>query len=193
MNKLNQSKKIALTGIISALAVAVMLIAFFPYLTYAVPAAAGILTVVLVVEIDVKWAFLSYGVTALISALFCEKEASIVYIAFFGFYPIVKYLIEKLQKRKLETVLKFVLFNLCLVLVVILTTAFLGIDVAEFMGTKDGFKFGALNLGYLAKYMGAVLVVLSNVMFFVYDYALDRVISLYYHKYHNKIRKLINR
>lgn len=179
MNNIKQSKKIALCGIISALSIAIMISAYFPYLTYAIPAMAGVLTVVLVVELGVKWAFLSFGITAVLSALMCEKEAAVVYILFFGYYPIIKYLLEKSRKPAFEYILKFLIFNVAAVAVFYICSFVLGIGLEEFTGGIE--------------YMIYVLLIAANVMFIVFDYALNRLISLYYHKYHPKISKIIKR
>ena len=76
--------KIAVGGIISALALAVMYVSYFPYLTYAVPAIAGTILIVIVIEIDFKWAMLVYAVIAVLSMFLMEPEAKILFTFFFG-------------------------------------------------------------------------------------------------------------
>ncbi len=65
---IRNSSKTALGGIIAALSVTTMfLTAVFTTLSYALPAAAGILLVVVVIDVDKKWAFGVYAATALLA------------------------------------------------------------------------------------------------------------------------------
>ena len=113
---MKKSGKVALGGIIAAFAILIMLIAWFPSLTYAVPAIAGALLIIIVIEINAKWAFLVYLVVAFLALLICEKEASILFVGFFGYYPIIKAKLETLKNRVFEWVLKFLLFNSAVIL-----------------------------------------------------------------------------
>lgn len=174
---LNKTKKVAFCGIISALSLVVLLGSYFPYLTYAIPAVAGAFIIIVVAQIGVKWAFLTYIVTSLISLIIAEKEAMLVYICFFGFYPILKYLFEKLNKPVTEYILKFAVLNVALVLIYKLSIFVLGISAEEF---TSGLKYAI-----------PVLLVTANVAFLVYDIALNRVISLYYKKFHKRFQKLL--
>ena len=54
--------KIALCGVLSALSVAIMLFSYFPSMTYAVPAIAGLVFILLVV--DGLWRDLGSGASA---------------------------------------------------------------------------------------------------------------------------------
>ena len=56
---MKNTNKITLCALLSALAVVLMLTAYFPYLTYAVPAFAGLCIMAVLIEIGPKWAFLS--------------------------------------------------------------------------------------------------------------------------------------
>ena len=107
MSSLKRTGKVALCGVIAALATVVMLLSYFPYLTYAVPAVAGLLFVILAIEAGKKWAFASYLAACVLVFLMAEQEAKLMFIAFFGYYPILKGLIESLRKKALEYVLNF--------------------------------------------------------------------------------------
>ena len=52
---MKNSKKITFSAIMAALATVIMLVSYFPYLTYAVPAIAGLCIMVVVIEINKKW------------------------------------------------------------------------------------------------------------------------------------------
>ena len=102
---LKRTGKVALCGVMAALSTVIMLLSYFPYLTYAVPAVAGLLFVILSIEVGPKWSFMSYAATAVLVFLLAEQEAKIMFIAFFGYYPIVKGLVESLRKPALEYIL----------------------------------------------------------------------------------------
>ena len=104
---MKKTSKITFSAIMSAFAVVIMLISYFPYLTYAVPAVAGLAIMIVVIEINCKWAILSYISAAVLSFLFAESESKLLFIGFFGFYSIVKCIIEKINKPVIEWVIKF--------------------------------------------------------------------------------------
>ena len=81
---------IALCGVVSALICSVMAAAYFPFLTYAVPAVAGALIIIPLVEAGRGYALGTYIVTSLLVMLFAENEAKLMYICLFGYYPVLK-------------------------------------------------------------------------------------------------------
>ena len=171
---MKKSGKVALGGIIAAFAILVMLIAYFPSLTYAVPAIAGAILIIIVIEINAKWAFLVYLVIGFLALLICEKEASVLFVSFFGYYPIIKAKLEGLKNRVFEWVLKFIIFNIAVILAyfIIINLFLIPLDV-----------------GFLKKYGVPVLLVLGNVVFLLYDIGLTRVITLYLATWHKRINK----
>ena len=82
-----------------------MLLSYFPYLTYAIPAVAGLFIMAVVIELDVKWAFLSYTSSAVLVFLFAEMESKLMYVFFLGYYPIVKALLERMRKPLIEWII----------------------------------------------------------------------------------------
>ena len=93
MNKsfYKNSTKTAIGGIIAALSIVLMLLtSAIPTLTYAIPAIAGLLLVIIVIEVNKKWAFGVYFVVGVLSMLLvADKEAAVMYVMFFGYYPII--------------------------------------------------------------------------------------------------------
>lgn len=62
-----------------------------PIGTYALPAIAGVLLIVAVIEIGAKWAWMIYAAVAVLSLLFAaDKEAALLFVLFFGYYPVLK-------------------------------------------------------------------------------------------------------
>ena len=94
---MKQSSKTALGGILAALSLVLMfLFAIFPSATIAAPAVASILLIFAVLEMGKGWAFGIYVAVSLLAMLVVPtKEAAVLYVVFFGYYPILKALIEK--------------------------------------------------------------------------------------------------
>ncbi len=166
--KRQKSYSIAEGGIIAALAVVLMLFTFFPFATYALPALAGLLMVVIVIDFNLKWAFSVYVVVSVLSLLMTpDREAAIMFIAFFGYYPILKSVFEKLSSRILEWILKFSVFNVAVVGAYYVIINFLGMP--DIMG----------EINELGKYGLWIFLGLANVTFLVYDIAITKLITLY--------------
>lgn len=170
---MKNTKKITLSSLMIALASLFMLTSYFPYLTVSIPAFAGLFIMVLVIEIDKKWAVLSYIASAVIVFFLAEPEAKLLYIAFFGYYPIVKSLLEGLKSIVLEYVLKFAIFNTAVILTYTVFAGIVGVSVGDMN------EFG--------KYTAPVLLIVANFVFIVYDIALTRVIEFYNYKIHDKV------
>ncbi len=173
------AQKVTLSAVMAALATVIMLISYFPYLTYAVPAFAGMFIMLVVIELDCKWAVLSYLSSAVLTFLFAEMESKLMFIGFFGFYPIVKCIIEKINKPIIEWIIKVIVFNACV------------ITVYKLVAKLVVFSFE--DMGLFAKYSELILLILANIVFVFYDVAVSRVASLYIEKLHFRISKLFKR
>ncbi len=140
----------------------------FPFSTYALPALAGLLMVSVAVETRPRWAFTLYVAVSILSFLMTpDKEAMLMFVMFFGHYPITKLLLEKLKWKPLVFVLKFFCFNFCVVLgyLIILYIFRIPDILTEF--------------GDFGKYSVLVLLGLGNLLFVVYDFALTQITRTY--------------
>lgn len=171
--------KITVSAIFSALAVVIMLISYFPYLTYAVPAVAGLCIMAVLIETDYKWALFSYIVSSVLVFMFGEPESKLMYVFLFGYYPIVKALIEKINKPIFEWILKISVLNVALFFVYGLFSKIFGISMDDF---GDFQKYGTL-----------ILLLLSNAVFVVYDIAVSRISNVYIYKFHPKLKKVFKK
>lgn len=163
------SKVIALSGLIVALSVTCMFFTgLFPFATFALPALAGILLMTLSVEFGLKIALTAFAGVALLSLLIApDKEAALLFTAFFGYYPLIKGRIEALKKRPVEWIVKFTVFNGSIILLyVILLYLFPMPELAE--------EFASYS-----SWMIAGLLALGNVTFLIYDIACTRVVTTY--------------
>ncbi|MBQ0083403.1 MAG: hypothetical protein KBS52_01375 [Clostridiales bacterium] len=168
--------KITFCGMMCALGVAIMLLAYFPYFTYAVPAIAGLLVLIVYIEIGLKWSAAVYIITSVLAFLFCESEAKLMYVFLLGFYPIIKIYIEKIKNRAVSYVLKFLTFNVCLFIVYLIFGKLFGtvFDINDSLG-----KFEIIGL-----------ILLGNFVFFLYDIVLVRAAAFYLDRLHGTITKI---
>jgi hypothetical protein len=171
--------KITACGVISALAVVLMLATNIPVMLYTVPAVTGILFMIPAIEFNSKWAFLCFGVTAVLSFILpTEREAFVMFVGLLGYYPILKMLIERLPSRPIGFLLKFIAFNLALAGCFFVIVKVLGLPVFQ----ND--RFG------LWVTVGLVFT-LGNVAFWVYDFTLTRLIGMYFIKFRRTVRKAL--
>lgn len=93
----------------SALTVVLLIPTAFDLFVFALPAFASLITAFCVIELDKKWAFGVYAASSFVSLIIVpNKEAAVMYAAFFGCYPIVKALLEgKKMNKALRWLLKF--------------------------------------------------------------------------------------
>ncbi len=169
---------ITFSAMMAALSVVLMLVSYFPYLTYTVPAFAAIFIMVVVIECGLKWATFSYVCAAIISLIVAEAEAAIIFVCFFGFYPIIKVLLERIKIKPLKIALKLAVFNASVLLVYFVIMRLMGIDA--------GFE------GY-GKYMAYVALAVGNGVFLLYDFELVRLSNWYYYKFHKTVERLLKK
>lgn len=166
--------KITLCGIAAALSAVFMLLSYFPYFTYAVPAITGLLTMMLVIEINVKWAFASYLAASVLIFIFAEPESKLMYICLFGYYPIVKSLIERIGSFVAEWLLKLSVFNAAVLTVYYVFAGLFGISLED--------------MAFLGKYGIYIFLIIANFVFVFYDIAVSRSATVYINVVHPKLK-----
>lgn len=172
---MKRTNKITLCALMSALAVVIMLTAYFPYLTYAVPAFAGLCVMVVLLELGNKWAVSAYIVSAALTVLLCEPEAMLMYVFLLGYYPILKAVIERINKPFLEWPIKIVIFNAVVILVYSFIAQLFGVNLSD---TND---FG--------KYTVYIVLAVANPVFLVYDITISKMAIFYFYKIQPKLKK----
>lgn len=168
-NNKKVSYKVSLGGIVSALCLVLMfLTAVFPPLNITLPLFAGMLMTVVAIEISPSWAWVTYATVAILSFFITpDKEAAIFFTVFFGFYPILKDTIEKIKSKILKWLLKFVVFNIAIVIIYQLTVKLLGtVDLIE-------------EFGFMKQFMLPGLIIMFNGIFILYDITLSMVKTAY--------------
>lgn len=178
---MNNSFKVALGGVMAALSLAIMLLTgFIPIGTYACPALAGILLIVIVIELGAKWAWAVFTVISILSLFFAgDKEAALYFVMFFGFYPILKARIETLSKKWPQRILKLAVFNISMVAAFFLALYVFAVPADEFV------IFGI--------YIPWLFLIAGNLFFIVYDIAVTRLVVLYVHAWRKHLFKGIRK
>lgn len=169
--------RIALGGVISAVCLLAMFCTgFLPMLDYTIPTFAGFLMVVMIVETNAKWAFTTYAaVSALCLLITPNYQASLLFIIFMGYYPILKIYLDKIKSRAVSWCVKYAVFNVAIIIFYLL---FQYVFMSEEM--TDGMEsFG--------KYAVYVLWGAANVFFLIYDRLLGQLTELYVNWFRKKI------
>ena len=174
---MKSNTKITLCALTAALSTALMMVSYFPYLTYTIPAIAGLFVIMPLSEINSKYSFASYIVSSTLIMIFAEKEAAVLYVCFFGHYPIVKALVEKLKKPVVEWGSKILIFNACV--------------LASYWLLSFVFDIRIEDMGELGKYSAYILLATANVVFVIYDIAISRAATVYVYKIHPHIKKIM--
>ena len=156
----NYSRKIALGGMMAALAVVIMSLGgLIPVATFVCPMLCMLLLafVTRMCGNRIGWAW--YGAVSVLSLLLGpDKEAAAVFV-FLGFYPIVK---PSLDKMRLGMLLKAVLFNGLILMMYGLLIRLFGMNqIAE-------------EYRELGTVMTVVILILGNVTFILLDKVLAR-------------------
>lgn len=107
------SRKVALGGMVTAVSVMLMfLTGVFPFATFALPGIAGLLLIMVVIEMGCRQAVVVYVAVSILAVFITpDREAALFYVIFLGYYPIVKSKLEQLKSRVVEYILKFALFT----------------------------------------------------------------------------------
>ena len=167
------TKKLTLTALLMALSVAVLFLAsYLPSGRLSIVAVAGLLPAAAVISAGLGAGLFCYVGTSLLAFfLLPAKECALLYMVLFGHYPVLKHLIERLNKPVLEWICKIGLFNALLSLLY--------------------FVFRVLFLSALpeAWAQAAVLYVGGNVAFVLYDLCFSQLAGWYIRRVDRLLRR----
>lgn len=180
MKRISSQKKaykVALGGICAAVCLLMMFCSgFLPMLSYAIPAFSGFLMVVMVVETDGKWAFATYAAVSLLCIFITPNyEATLLFILFMGYFPILKFYVDRKLKKFSAWLIKFGVFNCAIILYYF---AF------QYIFTSEDILEGMEAFG---KYAVLVLWITANIFLVIYDYALTQLTDVYINWFRKKI------
>lgn len=144
-----KSKRMALCGMMAALAVTVMLLGgVIPLATFCCPMFASLALLPILVEAGRKWTLMTYVAVAALGLMMCpDKEAALLF-AFMGYYPALKPVLDRIAKKPLRVAAKLGVFNIAAgaMLLVIAFVLNMQAIMAEYaaMGVVGGIVFAAL-------------------------------------------------
>lgn len=164
------------TAVLSALIASLMLFSrLIGVADYSCTLLCGLLIGVVVIECGPVWASGAYVVSSLLGLFLSGNECSLLFLVFFGYYPIVKPLIDRLPKA-VRILLKLLAFNAVIVLSYALIDAFV---LPDLLVLKSGSVWAIL-----------VLLLVANAVFCLYDILFARMMSLYMAKLHPTVAKM---
>ena len=174
---MKNSKVIAYSGVATALSVVMLFLgSIFWVLGYTMPLVASLVMIILLDSISQKSALLTFVSTSVISfILLNDKECVLLYVLFFGYYPLIRDKINDIKPIFLSYLLKFVSFNAAMVLTQILCVYVFGIPFDDMLG-----KWGIV-----------VFALCLNLVFVVFDKLYTLLLRLYRIKLKKKVEKYI--
>lgn len=176
MNAKLSSARMALCGVMAALAVVVLSLgSIVPFATFCCPILAMLILIPVAVECPPKLGLTLYAAVALLALLLVsDKEVSFLFL-FLGYYPILRPRLEKISSKWLRAMIKHAIFTCAVVGMYLLLIFVFRLDaVAEELQTA-----GAV--------MNGVLLILGNMVFYVFDLLLFRFTHLYEFKWRKRL------
>ena len=172
------SRRMALCGITAALSLVILLVTIVPVTEISLAALAGIVMIPTVIEFGRKTGFLSYVVVSILALILIPTiEGKGLYIAFFGYYPVLK---SALESRRLPRIAewgaKLAVFNIAVVVAYWLM-------LTVFALPKDSFQIGGVSLPW-------VFLPIGNGVFLLYDWCLTGLIGKYMTLWQSRVRQL---
>ncbi|MBQ3519556.1 MAG: hypothetical protein IKJ63_07360 [Clostridia bacterium] len=179
---MRESYKTTICGVTASLALVLMLLTYInPFLTYTSPPFAGVLLILIMIEVGQAWAFGTYTAISLLALfLLSDKEAAVMFILFFGYYPMLRSVFEKKIKLKaVRYILELLIYNVAIALSVIVCMYVFGVDYDDF--------------GDFGKYSLLITAVLMNVIFVLYDFLVDKLILAYRLRWQKNLHKIFQK
>ncbi|MDK2802547.1 MAG: hypothetical protein KFW09_04135 [Oscillospiraceae bacterium] len=178
MKNSSKNSNISFCGVIVSISViALFSVGIFPFFDFAIPAFAGILLISVVIEWGYKWSFISYIVVCIVGFFISTSKLSVFfYFIIFGYYPILKSVIEKINIYIIEYIIKFIFFNIILGIIFLLSSLILNVN--QILNSFGDYGFSTIFIS-------------ANIVFYVYDIAISKIVYWYQNyfksKYLNKI------
>ncbi len=169
----NKTKQLTVCAMLAALGVVLLYLgAIIQVVDISMAVIASLGCVFAVIEYGKSAPWLVFGVTSVLSLILLIQvniAPALMYISFFGYYPILK---EKFEKLPIVPcwVLKEVVFNIALAAIIVIM------------------KFLLFATTHIPFMMYVIAVALCELVFVIYDFALTRLISLYVYKIRTRFK-----
>lgn len=171
------SYQVALGGTLASFCLlALFITGVLPMFYLLMPMLCSVLVMVMAAATSSYWACIMYLAVGVLSLFITpNKDASLIFILFFGHYPLLRPFFNRIHPMFLRVLIKLVIFNVCIGCYLALIIALFGLDT--FLESTGDF----------GKYSIAVLLCMMNVMFLCFDFSLGNAIQLYYKKMQPKL------
>ncbi len=181
MTDMRNTQKIALGGLLTSLAAVIMIMSnIMPAGMYTFPAASGVVIYMISFLSGRSYAWSAFAAASIISFVLCtSKEASLCFIMLMGYYPMLKEHIEKIKLKFVQYILKLAVFNASAVLMYFLL-------VFVFSVPADNFEMFGVDIPL-------VFLLILNIVFLVYDYAMTAFDRVYKNKIYKFVTKIIKK
>lgn len=172
MKRRSAATKVAYPAILGAFSLILLYVACIaPSGSWGIVAVAGLFPAAAVISVGLGAGTLCWaGVSILALLLLPDKLCTLLYVALFGLYPIVKSIIERLKRKGIQYVLKIVFFNAAFSLIY----AIMSVAVMDSLPSV----FHAVWFLYLA----------GNLIFLAYDYGFSKLIGFYIARIYRAVR-----
>ena len=175
---MKKSRKMALTGMLCALAVVIMMLGgVIPLATFCCPALAGLMLIPVFVECGEKLSWCAYAAIAALSLILCPDKEAALLLAFIGYYPILRWRLDQLRSSRLRVVAKLGVFNLAVLAMYALSILVLQMDQI----LREYQEMG------LALTIACLLV--GNVTLLLYDRLIAIMTALYVNRLRGRLMK----
>lgn len=175
---MKKSRKMALTGMLCALAVVIMMLGgVIPLATFCCPALAGLMLIPVFVECGEKLSWCAYAAIAALSLILCPDKEAALLLAFIGYYPILRWRLDQLRSSLLRVVAKLGVFNLAVIAMYALSILVLQMDQI----LREYQEMG------LALTVACLLV--GNVTLLLYDRLIAIMTALYVNRLRGRLMK----
>ena len=167
-----KTRAVTLTALISAVTVIILYLAsVWPTGRIGLVALASVFAAASIVESGVIQGVYVYVISSVLGMLLLpDKSAPLLYILFFGYYPVVKCLAERSKGRLLQLIIKLIAFNVALSVIWIFLRA--------------------LVFGYLGALPEAILLYIGcNAAFIAFDYGFSKLIWFYIERISKHMKK----
>lgn len=178
---MKKSFRIAFGGILSAFSVILILLGNIPMAEYVGPTFAGILLAWAVIEMGAVQSLWVFAASGLLSFLLSgNKEPVMLYVLFFGYFPILKDVLQrKVKLRAVRWMIKFIVFNASMTAAYFLLIYVFGMPLEEM---QDFGKFTVL-----------ILLAGGNILMVVVDFCVEKLSVLYRLKWQKRIHKALGK
>lgn len=183
-----KTKKLTLGAVLCALGVVLLSIgSLIQTVDLSAAALASFLCIFAVIELGGAYPWAIYVITGLLAVVLTPfGMAGWFYIAFFGYYPMIKEKVERLS-RPVSWIIKMITLNAALFICVVISYFLLFASSGKGLLEAFVLMFGD---GEATEIFAIAMLVLVNIVFVIYDLALTSVISLYINRLRHRFKFL---